>query len=59
VLRHADFEAHTATAPAAPPAELSPETRSTLRDVADPDLRASLDSLARALSGSTGPPRIR
>lgn len=59
VLRHADFEPHTATSPAPAPAELSPETRSTLRDVADPDLRASLESLARALSGSKGPPIVR
>jgi len=37
---------------------LSAETESTLRDVADPDLRASLESLARALSATRGPPRI-
>jgi hypothetical protein len=58
-LRHADFDSHAAAVREAPPAELSPETRSTLRDVADPELRASLESLARALSSSTGPPKIR
>ncbi|MEI8147344.1 MAG: DUF721 domain-containing protein, partial [Alphaproteobacteria bacterium] len=58
-LRHADIEARPRAAPPAPPAELTPETRSTLRDIADPDLRASLESLARALSGSKGPPIVR
>jgi hypothetical protein len=58
MLRQADFDTRVAPAPA-PPAELAPETRSTLRDVADPELRASLESLARALSASTGPPKIR
>lgn len=58
MLRQADFDTRVAPPPP-PPAELSPETRSTLRDVADPELRASLESLARALSGSTGPPKIR
>lgn len=58
MLRQADFDTRVAPPPP-PPAELAPETRSTLRDVADPELRASLESLARALSGSTGPPKIR
>jgi hypothetical protein len=58
MLRQADFDLAVAPAPP-PPAELAPETRSTLRDVADPELRASLESLARALSASTGPPKIR
>ena len=58
VLRQADFE--TRAAPPPPPAtELAPETRSTLREIADPELRASLESLARALSVSSGPPKIR
>lgn len=38
---------------------LSAETSATLRDVADPDLRASLESLARALSSTRGPPVVR
>ncbi len=38
---------------------LAPETESTLRTVADPDLRATLESLARALSATTGPPVVR
>ncbi len=59
VLRHADIDPPTRTAAPLPPVELSAETRSTLRDVADPDLRASLESLARALSASKGPPIVR
>ena len=38
---------------------LSAETESTLRDVADPDLRARLESLARALSATAGVPVVR
>jgi hypothetical protein len=59
MLRHADMEPPRRAA--APPAavELSSETRSTLRDIADPDLRASLESLAQALSASNGPPVVR
>jgi len=57
-LRHADFSPEAARA-APPPVELGPETRSTLRDVADPELRASLESLARALTASKGPPIVR
>lgn len=37
---------------------LAAEIETTLRAIADPDLRASLESLARALSATTGPPRI-
>jgi hypothetical protein len=58
-LRHADIEPRAAPPIAASPVELSAETRSTLRDIADPDLRASLESLAQALSASKGPPIIR
>ena len=59
MLRHADMEPPRRAA--VPPAavELSSETRSTLRDIADPDLRASLESLAQALSASNGPPVVR
>lgn len=60
VLRHADIEPAMRAPPLPPPpVELSAETRSTLRDVADPELRASLESLARALSASRGPPIVR
>ena len=59
MLRHADMEPRIAPAAAPEPVALSPETRSTLRDIADPDLRASLESLAQALSGSRGPPIVR
>lgn len=50
-----------APAPAPPPAPAPiPEaTRSTLKAIADPDLRATLESLAQALASSSGPPRIR
>jgi len=37
---------------------LSPATASTLKDIADPELRASLESLAQALASTSGPPRI-
>jgi hypothetical protein len=48
-------------APAPPPAPAAiPEaTRSTLKDIADPELRATLESLAQALANSSGPPKIR
>ena len=62
VLRHADMEPRARAATAATEAtgaELSAETRSTLRDIADPELRASLESLAQALSGSSGLPIVR
>lgn len=58
-LRHADIDAPAAPPPALPEAPLSPEVRSSLRDIADPDLRASLESLAAALSASRGPPIVR
>lgn len=38
---------------------LAAETESTLQAIADPDLRASLESLARALSATTGAPVVR
>jgi hypothetical protein len=58
-LRHADIDPVQRAAPPSPPAELSVETRSTLRDIADPELRASLESLAQALATSKGPPIVR
>ena len=59
VLRHADIDAPATLAAAPPPVPLSAEVKSTLRDIADPDLRASLESLAAALSASKGPPIVR
>ncbi len=58
-LRHADIDPPARTAP--PPAKvpLSAETQSTLRDIADPDLRASLESLAEAMSATRGLPIVR
>ena len=51
---------------AAPPPPLPPApgplpqaTQSTLRDIADPELRATLQSLAEALASSSGVPKIR
>ena len=57
-LRHGDLpvQRRRATVTEQP---LSAETSATLRDVADPDLRASLESLARALSSTRGPPIVR
>jgi hypothetical protein len=59
MLRHADIDAPAIPAPAPPPVPLSAEIKSTLRDIADPELRASLESLAAALSASKGPPIVR
>ena len=56
-LRHGDLPAiRRRVVPVEQP--LGAETESTLRAVADPELRATLESLARALSATTGPPRI-
>ncbi len=59
VLVQADVDFVAAPPPPPPPAELTAETRSTLKAIADPDLRASLEALARALGNSTGPPKVR
>jgi hypothetical protein len=58
VLRHADVEAPPMPAPPPAPVPLAAETRSTLKAISDPDLRASLESLAQALASAKGPPRI-
>lgn len=59
-LRHGDLPALARRrAPTVPGAPLSAETQSTLRDIADPDLRASLESLAQALSSTQGLPVVR
>ena len=59
MLRHADMAPQQRAVPPPAPVELSAETRSTLRAIADPELRASLESLAQALSASKGPPLVR
>jgi hypothetical protein len=59
VLRHADMESGARAPTPATAADIGPEHRSTLRQIADPDLRASLESLAQALSASKGPPIVR
>ena len=54
--------AATMAAPAQPPpapGPLAEATRSTLKGIADPELRATLQSLAEALTISEGPPKIR
>jgi hypothetical protein len=59
-LQHGDLPALARRRAAATPgAPLSAETQSTLRDIADPDLRASLESLAQALSSTQGLPVVR
>lgn len=58
-LRQADIDPPVRAAPAPPRVPLSAETQSTLRDIADPGLRASLESLAEALSATRGPPIVR
>ena len=65
-LRHADVMDETETREAVRlrpkeqgPVELSEATRSTLREIADPELRASLESLAQALAGAEGLPVVR
>lgn len=59
-LRHADVMAEEARpAPALREMPLSETTRSTLREIADPELRASLESLAQALANADGLPVVR
>lgn len=58
-LRHADIDPPSRAEPPLPKVPLSAETQSTLRDIADPDLRASLESLAQALAGTSGLPVVR
>ena len=58
-LRHGEFGKAAPRRTPPPEAPLAPETQSTLREIADPELRASLESLARALGATKGPPIIR
>ncbi len=57
-LRHGDLPVPRAerAAPVAQP--LPAATQSTLKDIADPELRASLESLAQALVSTRGLPKI-
>ncbi len=57
-LRHGDLPVARAERAAQAAQPLSPATASTLKDIADPELRASLESLAQALASTSGPPRI-
>lgn len=58
-LLHADIEPAPRPKPKGPPAELSAETKSTLREIADPELRATLEALAQAMAEGRGPPVIK
>lgn len=54
--------AHQAAPPPPPPPKPGPlpeSARSSLKQIDDPELRATLQSLAEALATSNGPPRIR
>jgi len=59
VLEQATGAMTAAPEPLPPPMPLADATRSTLRDIADPELRSVLQSLAEALAQSSGPPKIR
>lgn len=58
-LRHADIEPGPAIAEKKAPVALSEETKSTLREISDPGLRATLEALARAMAEKDGPPVIK
>ncbi len=58
-MRQGDFDFAAAPAPPAAPASLTPEARSTLKEIGDPELRSALESLAAALGTAKGPPVVR
>ena len=58
-LRHGDLPATGKRRLPPPAADLAPGTQATLKDIADPELRGALESLAHALAGSSGLPVIR
>ncbi|GGI70710.1 hypothetical protein GCM10007973_04590 [Polymorphobacter multimanifer] len=58
-LQHADIDPPPAAPLPGPPVPLSAETRSTLREIADPQLRATLEALAQAMAEGRGPPVIK
>lgn len=58
-LRHADIEPGPAVREKKGPVALSEETKSTLREISDPALRATLEALARAMAEKDGPPIIK
>lgn len=59
VLRHGDLPRQAAVKATIMPRPMTAETSATLRDIADPDLRDALQSLAEALGATKGPPIIR
>jgi len=58
-LRHADIEPGPALPAPRQPVALSEETKSTLREIADPQLRATLEALAKAMAEKDGLPVIK
>lgn len=58
-LRHGDLAQTAGRKAATQPVVLSDETNATLRDIADPQLRGALESLAQALGATRGLPIIR
>ena len=58
-LRHGDLPPTRSNPPKLPERPLPDTTQATLREISDPDLRASLESLAHALSSTRGPPIVR
>ena len=58
-LRHGDMPRKPARAAKRAGEPIAPETSATLRDIADPELRDALQSLAIALGSTKGPPIIR
>lgn len=58
-LRHGDLPVPRAARGIAAEAPLATATQATLREIADPELRASLESLAHALADTRGLPVIR
>ncbi|MCA3254193.1 MAG: DUF721 domain-containing protein [Alphaproteobacteria bacterium] len=58
-LKHGELPKRPALNPANDPAApLPPEMRNELKDIADPDLRASLEALARQIPITKGLPKI-
>lgn len=58
-LRHADIEPGPALPVQRGAVVLSDETKSTLREIADPQLRATLEALAKAMAEKDGLPIIK
>lgn len=55
-IRHGEIPKRRVAVPAAEPPPIPAEVSGTLRTIADPGLRASLESLARQIASTKGPP---